>query len=443
MTYSETKEYLESFVNYEKHSSYPYKESLKLERIKGFLDLLGNPERGLRCVHIAGTKGKGSTAAFIAYILREAGFRTGLYTSPHLRDFRERIRILDPDFSLLAPGHDFEGMISRGSLSRIATRLKPVIQKYNRVSEFGPLTFFEAYTTIAFVYFKEKKVDFAVLETGLGGRLDATNAVDALVSVITPISYEHTQKLGKTLRKIAGEKAGIIKNPGLIVISAAQKKEAGDVIRKRCRLCRAKLYEAGRQIRFRKEKSGFAVRSFFGAHEGLRIQLLGRHQIENAALSVAAVGALSLHGAIISSRAVKMGLRNARWPGRCEVVAKNPVVILDGAQNTASAAAIKQAVRDNFKYRRLILVLGISDDKDISGVCRQLYPLADEIVLTRANSSRATDPKLLVKYFKGKRTHATKSVKEAKGLARRLASKEDLVLVTGSLFVVGEFRENE
>jgi len=286
MAYPEALKYLESFINYEKISAYPYKESLKLEPVKNFLAVIGNPQNALRCIHVAGTKGKGSTCAFLAYILREAGYKVGLYTSPHLSDFRERIRILRPKTKPACrtgrdqrPKTEFEGMISQNELADLVKRLKPFIDKYNKQSKYGPFTFFEVYTAIAFVYFEEQKVDFAVLETGLGGRLDATNSVNSLVSIITPISYEHTDKLGKTLTKIATEKAGIIKTrpnlpaarlpdgqgqagtkdqrPKLIVISAPQENEAREAIRNRCNKTGAKLLEVGREIKSAILKSGF------------------------------------------------------------------------------------------------------------------------------------------------------------------------------------------
>jgi dihydrofolate synthase/folylpolyglutamate synthase len=449
MTYPETVQYLESFVNYEQIPAYPYKESLKLERVKNFLGQIDNPQDSLKCLHIAGTKGKGSTCIFLAYILRQAGYKVGLYTSPHLSDFRERIRILRPQplpvqqagiDNSPQPEKDFEGMISKGELTSLVERLKPPIQDYNKYSEYGPLSFFEVYTSLAFLYFKEKKVDFAVLETGLGGRLDATNVVNPLAAAITPISYEHTQKLGQTLREIAAEKAGIIKNKGSVVISAPQEEEAREVIRARCFEVGSKLYEVDKDIFYDIKKSGFDVRGIFDKYPDLKIRLPGKHQIINATVAVGAIEALRLHNINVGIDAIRDGLYNTVWPGRCEVVSSNPLIVLDGAQNIASMRALKEAIKENFKYKRLILVLGISSDKDVEGICHEIYDLADGIVLTKANNSRATEPKGLVKYFNGKEVHITDNAKEAKELACRLTKKEDLILVCGSLFVVGECR---
>jgi len=440
MTYLAAIRYLDSLANYEKNTNYSYKETLKLARIQDFLAVIGNPQESLRVIHIAGTKGKGSTCAFTAYILREAGFCVGLYTSPHLNDFRERIRILLP-VALKPPAKDFEGRISKRELSCLVKELKPAVNKYNRDCRYGPLSFFEVYTVIAFLYFKRRQVDFVVLETGMGGRLDATNASDSLVSGITPVSFEHVQKLGSTLAKIAREKAGIIKDKGTIVISALQNQEAGKVIHKRCRKFQASLYEVGRQIKYFKAKQSFTIKGLRKVYKNLRLRILGKHQIANASLAVGLVESLSFYGFNIGAQAIRKGLYNTAWPGRCEVVARNPLVVLDGAQNLASAGVLRSAVKDNFKYRKVILVLGISDDKDIAGICRILNPLADEIILTRAATRRATDPKRMSGYFKRK-LYLTQSVKEAKLLAGRISRKEDLILVTGSLFVVGEFRND-
>ncbi len=441
MTYPETTQYLESFINYENIPAYPYKESLTLERIRGFLEAIGSPQYSLKCIHVAGTKGKGSTCAFLTYILRQAGYKVGLYTSPHLSDFRERIRILKRSSVVSRQSQeDFEGAISKDALNDLTETLRPAIDKYNKNSKYGSLSFFEVYTALAFIYFKEKKVDFAVLETGLGGRLDATNVVNPLACVITPISYEHTQKLGNTLREIATEKAGIIKSCQPIVITAPQGKEAMEVIRNKCVKVGAKLYAVGKDITFKVQGSGFRVQGLTARYKNLRIGLLGRHQLINAAVAIGATEALGNYGINVSAGSIKKGLYNTVWPGRCEVIAKNPFIVLDGAQNVASSKALKQTIKESFKYKKLILVLGISSDKDIKGICSQLYDLADTVILTQSHNPRAAKSEVLAGYFNGKDTCITANITEAGGFASGIAQKEDLVLVTGSLFVVGEFR---
>lgn len=447
MTYRQAIQYLGRFINYEKVPVWPYKKSCKLERIKNFLSVIGNPQHSLKCLHVAGTKGKGSTSIFLAYILRQAGYRVGLYTSPHLADFRERIRVLMPAAGRLKSSADFEGMITKRALAKLVQWLRPLIEKYNRNSRYGPLSFFEIYTALAFAYFKKQKTDFVVLETGLGGRLDATNTVNPLVCAITPISYEHTQKLGNTLQEIAAEKAGIIKSCQSsavgyqpIVITAPQAQVAMQIIKRRCRQTGARLYEVGKQIIYRKLKRGFRLRGIYGQYPYLKINLIGEHQLSNAAVAIGAIEALRAYGIHIGVRPVREGLDRARWPGRCEVISRNPQIVLDGAQNIASVRALKKAIRENFSYKKLILVLGISNDKDIKGICSEIGKLADEIILTQANNPRATHPRVLAGHFSGKPVHITSSLKEAKIVACRIAKKEDLILVTGSLFVVGGFR---
>jgi dihydrofolate synthase / folylpolyglutamate synthase len=441
MAYPEVIQYLNSLVNYERNINYSYQKTLKLQRIQDFLSLVGNPQKSLRIIHIAGTKGKGSTCAMVAYILRQAGFSVGLYTSPHLKDFRERIRTLQPfvDNRSRRAG-DFEGMVSKKALSNLVVELKPKIDKYNRKSKYGQLSFFEVYTALAFLYFKRKRVDFVVLETGMGGRLDATNAADSLICGITPLSFEHVQKLGNTLAKIASEKAGIIKQNGAIVISALQARQARRIIHERCKNFQARLYEVGRQIKYSESRRGLKIRGLKKDYKDLRLRLLGAHQAANAALAIGLIEGLSFCGFNITTAAIRQGLYNTVWPGRCEVMRKSPLVILDGAQNLASAQVLKRAIVGKFKYRKIILVLGISSDKDIQGICNTLDSFADEIILTRAATSRAVDSVKLAGYFKRK-LHLTQSVKEAKLLAESLAGRKDLILVTGSLFVVGEFRD--
>ncbi len=452
MTYPEVIKYLNSFIDYEKIPQYPYKQSLRLERVKEFLDTLNNPQDDLRCIHIAGTKGKGSTSAFIAYILRQAGFKVGLYTSPHLSDFRERIRILNPRTESQESRIEFEGMISCRELADLVERLRPNIEEFNSQSRHGSLPFFEVYTALAFKYFAEKKIDFAVLETGLGGRLDATNTVNSLIAGITPISYEHTIQLGKTLTDIASEKAGIIKNKKLIVITAPQDKEVIKVIRDRCRRQGAILYEIGKDIIFKRAESPespqhFNIDGIFGRLTDLRINLSGKHQMVNATLAVGIVLALNkFYQARLSLDAIKKGLYNTTWPGRFEIIASRPFVVLDGAQNVASAETFRETIIENFPDKRIILILGISQDKDISGICRVLIAISDEIILTQADNPRAADAEVIEQTIRSQKPEyrnqitKTKDVKTALELARSKAKSEDLILVTGSLFLVGEAR---
>ncbi|MBI4974481.1 MAG: bifunctional folylpolyglutamate synthase/dihydrofolate synthase [Candidatus Omnitrophica bacterium] len=438
MTYQEALQYLNSFINYEKLDDYDYKKSLKLDRIKKLAGLLGNPQDGIRGIHIAGTKGKGSTAAFLHSILKNAGFKVGLYTSPHLISFRERIRINDE-------------LISEKDLSRLAEAIKDAVR--GMVGE-RP-SFFEAYTGLAYLYFKEKRVDFAIYEVGLGGRLDATNIIEPLVSAITPISYEHTQKLGNTLREIAGEKAGIIKE-NRICISAPQEEEALKVIKKICEEKRARLILVGKDILFEElycdgEREVFSIFGLFNEYPVLATGLLGSHQVVNAATAIGITEALRFHGITISLEAVRNGVRDAKWEGRLEVLSRRPFVILDGAQNRASAYALAKAVKRVFsakggsasggRYRNLILVLGVSRDKDIVGILEELAPISDSIILTKSKVlERALEPSLIKEHIKKRQEEVvlTSSVEEALTIARSKADSDDLILVTGSLFVVGE-----
>lgn len=442
MTFQDAQKYLDSFVNYEKTGYGSGKTSFKLERIKSFLKILHNPQEGIKFLHVAGTKGKGSTCAFLAYILKESGFKTGLYTSPHLITFRERIRILEKDSR-----GAFGGMITPREIAKYTEKLKPAVEKFKKISPRGDLSFFEVYTSLAFLYFKEKKVDFVVLETGLGGRLDATNVVNPLVTGIAPISYEHTQILGRTLAKIAAEKVGVIKNIGQIVVSAPQPKEAKKVIEARCQKFPASLFSVGKEILYASVKTNrpyqtFRVKSIFRGYPTLKSRLLGGHQIINAALAIGMIEALKFHRIDIPARAIKKGIASARWPGRFEIIKPNPTIILDGAQNIASCQALKQALKENFGNKKVILVLGISQDKDLKGICKELQGISQQIILTQSNNPRAAKPEQLKLFFTSqKRLYLTTNLKQAMDLALEKARKTDLIMVTGSLFVVGEARK--
>ena len=442
MTYTEAVRYLETCTDYEQITAYHYRESFGLARFKNFLETIGNPQKRLNCIQVAGTKGKGSTCAFIAYILKESGFKVGIYTSPHLADFRERIRILRPsatDKTRRQP--EFEGMIPRQELGRLVGKLKPAIEKFNKARRSTALSFFEALTALAFLHFKEARVDFAVLETGLGGRLDATNAVDSLVCAISPIGYDHTQQLGGSLVRIAREKAGIIKTGCRFVVSAPQEKDVLRVLRDKCTSLGARLFLVGKDIKWQRENGGFALDGIGVRFPKLKTTLIGEHQIVNAASAVGTIEALRGYDLKIDPGSIKKGISRTHWPGRCEVIQRRPLVVLDGAQTANSAAALSKTIKENFKYRKLFLVFGISADKDIEGVAKHLAGLADRVILTKADIRRAATPAKLARYFNPVSVLGqAASVEEARARVLGLAGKQDLILVTGSLYVVGEFR---
>ena len=450
MTYRDTLAYLDQFINYERKASYPYRQSFKLERIRSFLDLIGNPQDSFKSIHVAGTKGKGSVCVFCASILREAGYSVGLYTSPHLCDVRERLRVLTPRPARDADP-DFEGMISARELSALAGSLRPAIDSFCSSSPYGPLSFFEVYTAFAFEFFRRKKIDVAVLETGLGGRLDATNVVRPLACAITTISFDHTDKLGTTLPEIAREKAGIIKGRAqgvLPVISAPQRPAALAVLSRRCRSQEARLFVVGRDIKlsyFRGNKGfqRFSIAGPLGDYRGLRIGLLGEHQAVNACVATGLAAAAAREGAYhVDGNAVRGGLSSARWPGRFETIMRDPLIILDGAHNADSAAQLARAVRQFLPGKKVSVIIGVSRDKDLRGICRNLLPVAGEFIATAADNPRAFSPNevaaCIAKEDLSKPVEMSSSVREALKLA--LGKRRGCFLVTGSIFVVGEAR---
>lgn len=453
MTYEEAILYLESFINYEHKTPYPYKTAFKPERMKKFLSNLADPERGMTVIHVAGTKGKGSTSCFIATILKEAGLRVGLYTSPHLVDFRERIRIFDAN-NTAEEQTSFPGMILKNDFVAILEQIKPQIEFFRRsLQNFGNLTFFEILTGIALTYFKEKNVDCVVLETGLGGRFDATNAIDSHVAVITPISYDHEHILGNTLAEIAFEKAGIIKSTNKktkdgfsVSLAALDKKEVSAVIKRRARLQGAVLFELDKDFYFKRLGGDLFSQDFF--YRGLnndsyffKTRMLGSHQLINASLALAACEALALHGIKIRNDCFDKGVENAFWPGRLEVVRTKPFIILDGAHNRDSAGRLVHFLEKEFRKFKINIVLGASEDKDIKGIIDQLDPVADRVILTRADNPRAADPcKSLAPFFRKNIPAVTSSVEEALNLLNKELGSDDVAVVTGSLFVVGEAR---
>lgn len=431
LTYKDALDYIYSFADYEKKSSYRYApETFDLARVEKLLVSLNNPHQRFKSIHIAGTKGKGSVAAMSESILRAAGYRTGLYTSPHLHTVRERIQVNGR-------------LIPQETVASLTEQLQPL------VSQVEGLTTFEIITALGFLYFVERGVEFAVLEVGMGGRLDATNVVNSLVDIITSLSYDHTHILGETLPLIAREKAGIIKSKALVV-SAPQVPEAMAVIEEVCREKDAELTVIGRDWTwevgeanlegqwFRVTTNEFRVTSY-----ELWIPLLGRHQLINATVVVAAIEKLRQRGINISEASVREGLRQVRWPGRLEILGRRPLVVADCAHNADSAGKLKAALEELFTYGHLILIFGASTDKDIEGMMGELFPLAHQVIVTQARHARATDSCVLQQKALTLRREVivSDSVDGALSLALEKAGLQDLICVTGSIFVVAEARE--
>jgi len=433
LTYQAAVNYLENFIDYEKKRDYSYNPRLwNLDRMRLLLHYLDEPHQKLKTIHIAGSKGKGSTAAMIHAILKASGYKTGLYTSPHLVTPLERFRINSQ-------------MMSENQFCELVERLQPHIAEVNRRTDIGKLSFFEIYTAIGFLFFELEKVDFLVLEVGLGGRLDATNVVEPLVSVITQISLEHTNLLGDNLASIAAEKAGIIKKNGL-VISSPQEPEVMKVIEKSCARQNAQLFKVGEDISFERldaDQSGqhFTLKSRIAEYSRCLMPLLGKHQLINAATAVGAIELLRCHDYIISEEQVKVGLERTFWPARMQIIGREPTILLDVAHSPQSAKLLRESICETFTYDRLILLVGISADKDIKSIGAELCPIADIAILTKAsNNPRAADPARIKQEWQG--FGATLVIKDtvesALDYARSIAEKDDLICITGSFYPLGE-----
>jgi len=400
---------------------------LGLENIQRLMAALGEPHKRFRSVQIAGTNGKGSTASTVAAVLQTAGYRTGLYTSPHLIDFTERIRV---NGEPIAP-----------------ERVTQLTERIRTAASEIPVTFFEFTTAMAFLHFAESSVDLAVAEVGLGGRFDATNVLSPLVSVITNIDFDHQAFLGNTLEQIAFEKAGIVK-PGVPVVTATDRPEAINVIRAVCREQGAPLYRVGAEIRAEGSSTQqFLYQGIRQSYPDLNFALLGKHQLMNAACALAALELLEVQGLPVGEAAIRRGLSTVRWEGRMEMIRPGPsaaAVLLDGAHNPAGARVLRAFLEEARPARpaRLILILGILSDKDIDGILAELVPLADEVVLTRPDYDRAEPPaglkRRLVSF--SVRSSVQEPVEEAVRYAQSVATAADLICVTGSLYTIGEAR---
>jgi dihydrofolate synthase/folylpolyglutamate synthase len=431
MDYQQAEDYILSFTDYEKIPGIAYTSAnYDLRRMEKLLQPLGNPHLETKTVHIAGTKGKGSTAAMIAQVLITAGYKTGLFTSPHLHTLTERIRINGTS-------------ISEADFAALVTQLKPIVEAVNREATYGELTTFEILTAAVFAYFKKSHVDFQVLEVGLGGRLDATNVVRADVCVITSLSLDHTEILGDSVAKIAAEKAGIIK-PGCIVVSSPQGKEATEVIEARCRQQQTSLIQVGRDVSW--NRTGGDLHQQFATVQGkidkydLTIPLLGDHQLENAATAVAALEALTHLGTKVSVQNMVQGFSQMDWPGRLQILSREPMVVVDGAHNAYSMRKLAKAIKEYFCYNRCFIIFGTSCDKDIPGMAQELKSLTKDIIITSSAHPRAAPASVSAKEFAklGIEVKVAQNVSGALSQALVVAEKTDLILVTGSLFVVAE-----
>jgi dihydrofolate synthase/folylpolyglutamate synthase len=438
MEYSAAVKYLAGLTDYEISPATAYNSAnFDLRRVETLLRELGQPHGGRKTVHIAGTKGKGSTAAMMSSILVSAGICTGLFTSPHLYTWQERIAVNGRP-------------VTKRDFARLAVAVRTHIQTINMEARFGKITTFEALTAMAFLYFRDKGAAFQVLETGMGGRLDATNVADPDVCILTSISFDHTQVLGNTLAKIATEKAGIIK-PGCTVISAPQEPAVLEVIKERCRLSGSKLVLAGKDINWKRlsgnlDGQTFTVRGGDASYK-LHIPLLGDHQLENACLAVAAAEVLRRHGTGITREHIMRGLDSVKWPARLQVLQRAPLLVIDGAHNAYSMNALVESVRRYFPYKKLLLIFGSSNDKDIDGMAGALAGFAGDVIITSSGHPRAAAAQQLARVFRqhGISADIKPDARAALSAALAASGEEDLILATGSLFLAAEigslFRE--
>ncbi|MEO7000753.1 MAG: folylpolyglutamate synthase/dihydrofolate synthase family protein [Ktedonobacterales bacterium] len=439
LTYREALAWLYAFSDTERTGAFVRDREDNLRRERTLLERLGDPQLAYGVIHIAGTKGKGSTAAILTAILAASGVRTGMYSQPDLHTFRERIRI---DGAVI--GEDEVARLT-SDMQQAMTRLDPSL---------GAYITYEVTTALAFLALREANVDQAVIEVGLGGRLDATNVVQPEVCVITSISYDHMAVLGDTLGAIAWEKAGIIKQ-GVPVVTSAQAPEAQAVITRVATERGAPLIRIGRSGQSGAADYAYFVglaeedRQFFDlatpkrVYRNLELSLLGAHQVQNAAAAIAAAEQLGERGVPIDESAIREGLREVRWPGRLQVVGRSPLRVVDGAHNADSFAALFAALRRHFDYDHLLLVLGTMGDKDIEGILREVAAAqVDQVIVTAARGARPIPPAELAEQLRRVAPQLPELVaptsEEALALATQLAGPRDLVCVAGSLYLAGE-----
>lgn len=420
MNFNEAIEYI--------HGTYKFGSKLGLDNVSRLLELMGNPQEDLKVIHVAGTNGKGSTSSFISSILMEEGYKVGLYTSPYLEVFNERVRISGEN-------------IPNVKIGEIVTLVKEKVDVMLSEGCNHP-TEFEVVTALAFEYYKREKVDYVVLEVGMGGRLDSTNVVkDPLVSVITPIALDHTEYLGDTITAVAGEKAGIIKANSVAVVHP-QDENVLDVVAKKCEEMNTKLVLAptGSIEILEADEFGTLFRVF--EHE-YKISLLGEHQTRNATVALTAINALRENYEIeVSEESIINGLLKAVWPGRLEVMSRKPTVLIDGAHNFHGAKGLSTSIKKLFVGRKVIAVVGILGDKDVSGILAEMMPLCHEVIATEPNNPRKMKASDLADKMSNysKNAIVEPSIKEAVDIALKRAESDDIVIFFGSLYMIGDVR---
>ncbi len=437
--YRQALEYLDSLTDYSLMRNLQFSEDkFNLTRMIALMNRIGDPQDTYPIIHVAGTKGKGSTCAFIAGGLQAAGYKVGLYTSPHLLEYTERIQINRQP-------------ILEQELAELVMQLKPVAE------EVGQITKFELTTAAAFLFFARNGVNAAVIEVGLGGRLDATNIVHPLVSVITSLSYDHMNVLGNTLTAIAGEKAGIIKTNRPVVISP-QKAEALEAVLAVAQARQAPITLVGKDVLFEggehslngqdlcvwndDDQKNIENKSSDWTPVNLHIELLGRHQVQNAATAYTALQTAAKFGLPINLADIQAGFKNTQWPGRFEIVRNHPFVVFDSAHNRDSAQRLRITVEDYFKNRPVVMLFGVSEDKDVTGMFEELMPCVNRVVAAQAVSSRAMDAGKLIDlaHSYGKPASTEKDVKSCLVKALEYCGQDAVLLITGSMFLVAEAR---
>lgn len=417
MDYEDALEYLFPLV---RHGT-----KLGLENITELLSKIGNPHHSLKCVHVAGSKGKGSVCAFISSILKEAGYTVGTFTSPHLVDFTERIRV------------NWEP-IPKEEVVRLVSELKPVADEMAASSRIKSPSFFEMTTAMAFKYFEERRVDLAVVEAGMGGRYDATNVVQPILAIITHLTTEHGEHLGRTLKRIAKDKAGIIKEKVPVVLS-----ETSDVIEGHCKKKDCDLTVLGREINFGRESFDLAGQDFWvenGERKHFHISLLGEYQVQNAATAFATIEALKSSGCDVSDEGIKEGFEKANWPARLHFLQRDPIVVVDSTHDVDGSRNLIESLKELFEFNDVVLVFAALEDKDVENMASVLGPFSDSVIATQADYKKALPAGAVEKEFRKhvKDVQMITPIRKAVDAALQKANKNDLVCITGSIFTASE-----